>query len=121
MNADKEPRSLLMEPAIEPVAFALFVEPRISAQLELLQVAQDARAAIALSCVATCGGARQALESTDFDCLLLSTSISNDDHERRDLAALIQLARGRGITVLAFGPGDRNALGLPTLESLRTR
>jgi aryl-alcohol dehydrogenase-like predicted oxidoreductase len=101
-----------MKPSVEPVSSALLVEPRIAAQLDLLQATQDARAPIALSCVATCGGALQALDSAEFDCLLLSTSLCDDVDERRDLAGLIQTARARGITVLAFGPGARDSLGL---------
>ena len=100
------------------VVSALFVEPRIYAQLELLHTAQDARAPLALSCVATCGGAREALSSANFDYLLLSTSLCYDADERRELAALVQAARARGMVVLSFGPGDLAAFGVPVHESL---
>jgi hypothetical protein len=97
---------------------ALFVEPHIYTQLELLHAAQAARAPLALSCVATCGGAREALGSANFAYLLLSTSLCYDANERRELAALVQAARARGMVVLSFGPGDLSAFGLPVDESL---
>ena len=100
------------------VVSALFVEPRIYVQLELLHAAQDARAPLALSCVATCGGAREALGSAKFDYLLLSTSLFYEPDERPELAALVQSARARGLIVLSFGPGDLSAFGLPVHESL---
>ena len=103
--------------AFDSVVSALFVEPHIYAQLDLLHAAQDARAPLLLSCVATCGGARDALESAHFDCLLLSTNLRYEIDERRELAALVQAARSRGIAVMAFGPGDLKALGVPVNES----
>ena len=100
------------------VVSALFVEPRIYAQIELLHAAQDARTPLSLSCVATCGGAREAFGSANFDYLLLSTSLYYEPDERRELAALVQFARARGSIVLSFGPGDLSAFGLPAHESL---
>lgn len=102
----------------ESVVSALFVEPRIFEQLELLHAAQDARVPLALSCVATCGGARDALESGTFDCLLLSTNLCYENDERRELAALVEAARSRGMLVMSFGPGQLHGLGLPILGSL---
>jgi hypothetical protein len=107
-----------MPAVFDSVVSVLFVEPHIYAQLELLHAAQDARVPLALSCVATCGGARDALESAEFDCLLLSTNLRYANDDGRALAALVQAARSRGITVLAFGPGDLEFLGLPVHESL---
>lgn len=90
----------------------LFVEPRIHAQLDLLHAAQEARAPLALSCVATCGGARNALDDGgSYDYLLLSTNLCYEDDER-ELAALVHVARSRGITVSTFGPGGLDVLGL---------
>jgi len=106
-----------MPAAFDATVSALFVEPRIFEQLELLHAAQDARAPLALSCVATCGGARDALATEDFDCLLLSTNLCYANDERRELLALVEAARARGILVMSFGTGP-NGLGLPVLESL---
>lgn len=102
----------------ESIVSALFVEPRIYAQLDLLHAAQNARAPLALSCVATCGGARDALEGRHFDCLLLSTHLCYENDERGELAALVQATRARGILVMSFGAGNLPGLGLPVLDSL---
>jgi len=107
--------------AQDTVAFALFVEPEMPGQLEMLDIVRDAHAPVDLSCVSTCGGARYALERGEFDCILLSTNLCRYDEERRDLAELVRLANERGVALLVFGPGGAEAFGIPLHGSLTRR
>lgn len=100
----------------------LLVEPEISAQLALLDAVHAARAQADVDCVATCGGARHALESGSYDALLLSTNLGFFDTERQQLHSLSDLARTLGLTVLSITPPGlrliRDVLGLSLDEAV---
>ena len=109
-----------MRTASDSAVSVLFVEPHIFAQLELVHAAQAMCAPLSLSCVATCGGARDALANGSFDCLVLSTNLDYRDDERPLLASLIRDARSRGVLVMSFGVGELSGLGLPMLDRLES-
>lgn len=105
-----------MQPQVDHVASALFVEPEMSAQLDFLEAAHAAHVRVDLACVSTCGGACRAIQWRDFDCILLSTNLCYRDDERRELLSLVRVARSRGLAVLTFGPEVAASLGLPVHE-----
>lgn len=96
----------------------LCVEPRLFAQMQLLDTIQEAHARVDLTCVSTCGGALCALDLDEMDCLLLSTNLAATEEERRDLASLLRAAGAQGLAVLAVGEAEPGSLGIALHGSL---
>jgi hypothetical protein len=82
----------------------LFVEPDLSLKVAVLEAARAASGRVDLACVSTCGGAGHALESEQFDALLLSTNLTHYKDELANLPALMQIASERGLPVLTISP-----------------
>jgi hypothetical protein len=82
----------------------LLVEPDLSLKLAVLDAARAARVRVDVACVSTCGGASHALDSEQFDALLLSTNLTHYKDELANLPALMQVASERGLPVLTISP-----------------
>lgn len=111
-----------MGPSLPSPARVLLVEPDLSLKVAVLDAARAARVRVEVACVSTCGGAGRALDSEEFDALLLSTNLAHYQEELANLPALMQVASERRLAVLSLSPpGTRQGsrgVEMPVHESL---